>query len=307
MRQFLLKIVLFGFLITSSAYGLDYMVQEGIKTTHYNQVTKWHEIIEGGISAAHLVVGSSRAMVHVDVDRLAEKSGKAGYNLGFNGFTYPHMKKTLELFLDRNAKPEKITWVIDYNTFESKESFYGFEQLIPFQKDPKAAAILNLASTNRWAYRIPLYRYSFNRALKFRGLLGYLELFKRKQVLQHGFLTQNPAWDGNFDSLKQQYPKGLSVGFEEELFRDFTALNQQLLDQQIAVEWVVAPYLEEYNQLLHNRIDLLDRLARTASKLNVPFYDYSSSEVSRSRDNFYNATHLNQQGVDWWMGELEKR
>ena len=109
MKNFFFKILLFGLCLAGISFLFDYMIQEGIKTTNYKEVTKWNEVVEGGIDAEHLVVGSSRAFVHFDMERLEEKTGKTGYNLGFNGFAYPQVKKTLELYLDRNVKPEKIT------------------------------------------------------------------------------------------------------------------------------------------------------------------------------------------------------
>ena len=136
--------------------------------------------------------------------------------------------------------------------------------------------------------------------------MGYFKLFKRKQVLRSGFLPKDRSWDGNFDSLLQQNPKGVSLKFEAGLFQEFSDLNKYLLNKGFALEWINAPYLEEYNQLLVNREEVLQRISSQAKILDIPFCDYSSSEVSLSRDYFFNASHLNQNGVDWWMGEISE-
>ena len=52
------------------------MIQEGLKTSNYREVTKWNEVTQGGIDAQLLIVGSSRALVHFDLIEKEKASGK---------------------------------------------------------------------------------------------------------------------------------------------------------------------------------------------------------------------------------------
>ncbi|TFV97255.1 hypothetical protein E4S40_00950 [Algoriphagus kandeliae] len=306
MNKFLLKGLIFFFICLGLSYVLDYMIQEGLKTSNYREITKWNEVTQGGINAEILIVGSSRALVHFDCEYIEKATGKSCYNLGFDGTTYPLQKLMLELYLSNNIKPKELIWSLDYHSFTSVPDYYGFEQLVPYRENSYVQKMLSMHETPNYQFQIPLFRYSYNPKMKVIGIYSYFGKYHREPILIYGYRKQNKKWDGNFDLFKKQNSKGHNVVFKEELFHDFTALNQQLLNQKISIEWVVAPYLEEYNKLLYNRSELLELLYDTAGQLKAPFYDYSSSEISHSRNNFYNATHLNQQGMDSWMGEFSE-
>ena len=304
MRLFLIKSTTFGALMILLAYGLDYMVQEGIKKVNFLDVEKWQEITKGGIDAQVLIVGSSRAIDHFDTRAIEEKLGKSSYNLGIDGITYPVEKLVLDLYLQHNRAPEQLIWSLDYHSFQPDDEFENLDQLTPFRNYSQVKEMLALSGRSWTQFYLPLYRYSLTPTMKLQGLLGYLGLRKREKSLIKGFRPRDKHWNqALFDLRKARNPKGLRQEVQEDIFADFLALNRDLQQQGIQQSWVLSPYYSEYNAMITNRKQLLDQLGQASKMLHIPLLDYSNQAISRDTLNFYNANHLSKQGVERFMRE----
>lgn len=305
MKKFLFKGFIFLSISVGIAYLLDYMIQEGLKTSNYREVTKWNEVIEGGIDAQILILGSSRALVHFDCEYIQKITGKTCYNLGFDGTTYPLQKLMLELYLSENKIPEKIIWSLDYNTFSEDPDFYGFEQLVPFRDNAFIRKMLSLHETPAYQFNIPIFRYSYNPKMKVIGLLSFGGGYKNEPVLKYGFRMQNKVWEMDFAALNLQNSKPINIDSNKDLFADFTQLNNSLMIEEIELLWVVTPYFEEYNILVNDRERILNMFSIAAEELSVTFYEYSNNDISDYRDNFYNSSHLSLTGLKLFMEDFK--
>lgn len=304
MKTFLFKILLFVVCIGGFSYLLDYMIQEGLKSSNYREVTKWNEVIQGEINAEILIVGSSRALVHFDCEYIQKVTGKSCYNLGFDGTTYPLQKLMLELYLSRNKKPIELIWSLDYHSFSEVPDFYGFEQLIPYKDNPYIGEMLSMHETPSYQFYLPVFRYSYNPKMKVIGLYSFLGKYSRDQILKNGYRAQKKVWDETFDSFKGDNPKGLKMNFIGSLFQDFITLNEKLKSSSINQKWIVPPYYFEVNQLIRNRSEILQEFSKTSKDHEITFLDYSNSFITKSKSNFYNGNHLNDLGVRIFMDEL---
>jgi hypothetical protein len=60
-------------------------------------------------------------------------------------------------------------------------------------------------------------------------------------------------------------------------------------------------------QLTTNRAELFGKFREISERSEVPFWDYSDSELSRNRDFFYNSQHLNRVGSALFSEEIARR
>lgn len=308
MRLFLIKMVLFTLVSFGFAYGLDYMVEEGIKELNFLETEKWQEITQGGIDAEILIVGSSRALDHFDAQYIESKLGKITYNLGFDGITFMQEKLILDLYLMQNKAPEYLIWSLDYHNFRTDENVENLDQMIPFREFDQVYRLMRYSDLHFVEFFIPLYRYSITPTLKIQGLLGYLGIHHREKSMIKGFRPRNKTWNQTlFEQQLAEHPKGTIIDLEEEMFNEFVALNHQLQNQGIAQAWVLCPYFAEYNTMVLNRSQILSKIQDASSKLNIPFQDFSDHPISKDNSNFYNRSHMNIVGVKKFMIELLDR
>jgi hypothetical protein len=281
------------------------MIQEGLKTSNYREITKWNEVIQGGIDAEILIVGSSRALVHFDCEYIEKLTGKTCYNLGFDGTTYPLQKLMLELYLSKNKKPKELIWSLDFHSFSFDADFYGFEQLVPYQDNPSIRKILDLHETPSYQFYIPVFRYSYNPKMKVIGLYSFFGKYEREPVVKNGFQKQDKVWDGSFEQFKKEITDCYEVVIEDVVYQDFLELNKRL-NEKSKVLWVVTPYFIEFQNLVCNRIQIVQNWGTTSTFLDIPLMDFSQNQISTKKENFYNSTHLSRKGVYQFMGELAK-
>lgn len=307
MRLFLIKCATFAMALTLLAYGLDYLIQEGIKKVNFLDVEKWQEITQGGIDAQILIVGSSRSIDHFDSREIEKQTGKSAYNLGIDGITYPQEKLILDLYLERNHPPEQVIWSLDYHSFKSDTEFKSLDQLVPFRNFKQIRELLALSDFSGYEFHIPIYRYSLTPTMKIQGLLGYFGLRKREKSLVKGFRPRDKHWNqGLFELRKARNPDGITIAMKEEIFADFLHLNRVLQQQGIQQSWVMTPYYSEYNDMITNRTQILNRLNQASKELQIPFLDYSDHPISQDTLHFYNVTHMSKKGVERFMGEWGK-
>lgn len=298
MKIFLIKITSLSFVLLGIIYGVDYFIWEGIKKSSYREISKWNEVIEGGIDAEILIVGSSRALVHFDPRIIEEKTGMTCYNLGLDGSKYEAQRKVLELYLEKNEKPKILIWSLDFGSFEEVEGIYRYEQFIPFWSESKVKEILSLNKRMELEYLdFPIIRYSNNSAIKYRGILSWFSLKLWEPNLVKGYRVTREKRNGELMKI-DSFPDGvISIGFNKELFLDFLKLTKDLKENDIETKWIVSPYFEAAFNAIINRQDFIKLLSQESSNLEVEFIDYSFSEISLHEENFYNGSHLSLQGV----------
>lgn len=304
MNRFLNKVILSVLSLVLVVYGVDYLIQEGIKTSSYREIKKWNEVIEGGIDADILIVGSSRALVHFDPRIIEEKTGMTCYNLGLDGSKYGVQKKVLELYLEKNQKPKILIWSLDFHTFQDFEGIYRYEQFIPYWSEPKVKEILALNKGMNLSYlNIPIVRFFNNPRIKYRGLLAWASIKYWEPMLEKGYRITSKKWIGDLDEIFQE-KREIKMEFDFEQFEDFKKLNQNLMDRYVKVHWVISPYFKTAIEAITNRKKISSYLNQESLSIGVSFQDLSYSEISLSQDNFYNGGHMNQNGVIHFLDKI---
>ena len=298
MKLFGIKLLSISILFIGILFSVDYLIQEGLKTSNYREVSKWNEVITGGIEADILIVGSSRALVHYDCELIEAATGKKCYNLGFDGTLFEHQQLMLDLYLKNNKAPETLVWNVDYHSFEHSKEFYGFEQLVPYQDQLEVQMLLEAnEETDALLYQIPVLRYSFNPKMKMIGLLNFFELYAARPPLIKGYRKSDKVWDGEFDRFKEKNKEGISYKVEEQIFAQFSNRLITLNREKIEVVLVISPIYYEAKNLIRNEDQITKRVENLSHEYGFTFLDYSEDSIIYSKDNFYNGTHLNKNGV----------
>lgn len=305
MKLFGIKLLSISIVFVSILYGIDYLIQEGLKTSNYREISKWNEVITGGIEADILIVGSSRALVHYDCELIEAATGKKCYNLGFDGTLFEHQQLMLNLYLKNNKAPETLVWNVDYHSFEHSKEFYGFEQLVPYQDQLEVQMLLEAnEETDALLYQIPVLRYSFNPKMKMVGLLNFFELYETRPTLIKGYRKSDKVWDGEFDRFKAKHKEGISYKVEEQIFAQFSDRLITLIRDKIEVVLVISPIYYEAKNLILNAAQITSRIETLRQEGYVNFLDCSKDSINYSKDNFYNGSHLNEKGVSIFMNLL---
>jgi hypothetical protein len=306
MNKFLGKLFLCSLIFAALVYGVDYLIQSGIRSSSYREISKWDEVIRGDIDAEILIVGSSRALVHFDPKIIEEKSGMSCYNLGLDGSKYEAQKKVLELYLEKNSKPKLVIWSLDLSSFQQPEGIYRYEQFIPFWQEPKVKEIMKLNQGMELDYlNYPIVKYSNNPRIKYRGLLALTPFRPWEPSLEKGYRIQSKSWDGKLDQFLSNVGEGTEVGFDDDLFGNFDKVCRELLDKEIRVVWCITPYYKDALEVMHNYPEIIDKYQEQATSLGIPVNDFSNSSISYSKENFYNGSHLNPRGVVKLMDVLD--
>ncbi|GAA0880887.1 hypothetical protein GCM10009119_38570 [Algoriphagus jejuensis] len=302
MNEFLVKLFIFSTIFIGLCYGVDYLIEKGIKTSSYREISKWSEVIEGGIDADILIVGSSRALVHFDPRIIENNTGFTCYNLGLDGSKYESQKKVLNLYLEHNKEPKIVIWSLDLGSFQSIEGVYRYEQFLPFWDEKMVKSILKLNKNQDQDYlNIPIAKYSNNPYLKYRGLLKKVGVNFSEPNLYKGYRESNFRWDNNFEKFSQENAEGISEIVSEPLFGDFQDLCLILKARDIDIHWVVAPYYQEALKLIVNSDEIIQKYRDVSNRIDVEFQDYTSNPLSYETGNFYNGSHLNSRGVKKFM------
>ena len=85
MRFFLLKVILYTACLYVLGTSIENIVERGLKLTDFGIIGDWNKIFEGDINDEVIILGSSRAVDHLD-PRIFEHTVKMTcYNLGIIG------------------------------------------------------------------------------------------------------------------------------------------------------------------------------------------------------------------------------
>lgn len=302
MKKFLFTLGSLSAVFLILLFGVDYIIQEGLKTSNYREISKWNEVIQGGIDAEILIVGSSRASVHFDCEMIESRTEMSCYNLGFDGTNYELQEKMLDLYLKSNILPKRLVWVIDFHSFEPLDEFYGFEQLVPYQDQKEVSELLKMNRiSGPYLYSIPIVRHTFNPKMKSIGFQNYFNIYSKGRPLTKGYNPQNIKWDGKFDHFQRMVKKEFTYQIDSLQFLNFEKKLNDLQKRGADIQLIIAPIYHEAKEMISNANSISIKLEKFSNLKGYEFLDYSSDSIGYSKGNFYNGNHLNSKGVKSFM------
>jgi len=305
-KNILLKSILFVLILLIIAYGLNCVLITGLRKTTGGDLGIINKIMRGEINAEVLISGSSRALVHFDCDIIGTTTGKTCYNMGLNGSTYEAQLALLEAYLKNNRDPDIIIQVLGSLVISNN---YDLTLFFPYLD--KKYFYQHIATTNHslWKYRyIPLYGFAkFNRMYLIKAIKGMIhskKAIREKRI--KGYWPRDKTWNDDFEKYKKLYPNGRVSPMEEQAVIVFRKILKLVQDKGSDVILVAPPFYYESYALCLNKEQLAGCVDIIAGEYHVPVWRYDKMSITKSKEYFYNASHLNRKGATIFSQQFSK-
>lgn len=304
MKKFILKFIAAVIIVYLLLFSMQSAIDFCLKKDNICENNTWSQIYNGKIKAEMVVLGTSRAEVHYDTEAIKNLTGLDTYNLGVSGTHYDILQMRWKLYRDRNPKPKILILDLDDNSlFESEDLFNKFQYLPYLNTSEYDAVAKEIDGDYYYEKYIPLYKYRgyemtiFQQIMSLRktsycpkNVKGYVEsdinwidkdYLNFKKIIEDGKLKD----DFNFN----KYKKGFVV--LKEIIEDCKRNN-------IKVFFVWSPYYFEANLYRPcNKKCINNILNKIAQQNNIKYRNFSSDSICFKKENFYNYTHMNKNGV----------
>ncbi len=265
----------------------------------------WNAIIEGKVNSDILIYGSSRAWVQVNPSLIRDSLNSTAFNLGIDGHNFYLQNLRHKMLLEFNSSPKIIIHIVDISTFQKTDELYNSDQFLPYMlwNSNIKKATSTYKGFNFLDYYIPLLRYYG----KTEAIKVFIKLIIKPQSNAieriYGYQGQNKTWNSDFKKAKEKLDH-IQVVLDTCLISKF---NNYLIDcksKGIKVLLIHPPEYIRSQSFIKNRDDVISLFKDFEERLDVSFYDFSDNSISYNRNNFYNTTHLNQNGSELFTNKI---
>lgn len=299
MKQFIIRITLFILIPIPFLYGLNYMVDKGLKRSNYIYYAEWNDLFNGKINADMLICGSSRAWKDISPAILDSTLSLNSYNLGMDGTHFSIQYDRVKMYLRYNKPPKYIIQTMDFTSFAESNSMDNQLQLMPYLDEPM---VIELTAKYRDHYTLPerffpLFKYNNLLPVITEGIKSYFG-HGIAPCKYKGFQAQDKQWDYSFDKYIKRSPRPVNVhvaGYSVNRFYDYL---QYCNKRGIKVIVVFPPVYHEFIHYCKNSEYILNILKKGTDRYGVSFLNYSGDTLGNTREYFYNSQHLNKKGAE---------
>jgi hypothetical protein len=305
----LIRIVCFFCLIVILLFGLNTMINAGLRRIKTSQFGVSNKIVQGKINAEIVISGSSRALTHYDPRIIERTTGYSTFNIGLNGSQTDMQLARLKAYLKHNQKPKLLVQNLDLFSFLTSHEIYDPAQYVPYMNEESIYAGVRRVYPDAWKWKyLPLYGYAVE-DMRFNWMVGLKALVGIQPKEDHfdGYHPRDTSWTGDFEKFRANNPAGVVVETESQGVRDFEELLRLCAQEGIPVLVVYSPEYYEMQAITPNRKEVLGRAKQIAAHFGFPLWDYSESPICRDRSNFYNSQHLNRSGASAFSDDFAKR
>ena len=318
MKQFIYRLFYFVSIPLALALLCDIWLSNTLKKSKEfpceNEV--WNDIYDSNIDADILVLGSSRAWVHIDPKVIKDSLGKTCYNLGEDGSNIFLQYLRLKEFCAYNPLPETVVWSVDMFSFKNSDNGYPTFRYYPYM-------LFNLdlyhsiteegkIGTNATKFFVPFLRY-FN-SMSIMSVFSkrnnrYVEKFGKKFQLnsegnfrENGYRGLDLVWDESFGHAKDVDRYSIEVDYDLFILTEF--ILDELLRNNVEVFLVYTPEYIDGQSVIENSDTIMSLFNQLADEKGICFLNYRSDDICYERDLFYNNQHLNLNGATLFTRDL---
>lgn len=306
-----LRIVGFFCLVGGLAWGMDFVINRGLKRISTSKQGAFNDLMAGRVNAAIVISGSSRALNHYNPSVIGEITTRSAYNMGMNASKIDLQLAILKTYLKHNRPPELVLQNLDLFSLETtgKGEIYEPASYLPYLHEEELYGFLRKVDPNVWKWKyLPLYGYAVEdmRFSWVAGLLGNVGVYGTQDYVQ-GYHPQFKRWTGDFERFQAANSEGVSYRIDPGGIQALEEIIQLCHSRGIAIVLVFSPEYSEMQALQRNRDEILTKLQNISDRTQVPCWDYSRHELSRNRENFYNSQHLNAEGAIHFSKDLGRK
>ncbi len=266
------------------------------------EVQEWELIRSGKTKVDLAVFGSSRAFIHINPQILETELKQTVYNFGLNGSKFKMQYYRFNLYLKHNPKPKTIVWNLDTFSFSHIDEVFQPNQYAPFMlwNFNLYEALKDYKQTTIWDFILPLYRYRNQTYWKEQIASAKKEILEKDGFFREdGFKSYNREWKVNWKKLKKK-----NAEFDSQEYVLLEKLIKKCKKQNIQLIFTIAPEFYKGQDYMLNRDEIVSNYKKTLSKYNLPLLDYSDDSISHQQKYFYNTTHMNNVGADFFTKKL---
>lgn len=300
MKQFLKSTIVFALQLI----GIIFLVQIAVSYRIKGKTVTGYDTLEqtSNINADLAFMGSSRCWAHFDPNFFEENYHLKSVNIGMNG----HSDLTasilrLENYLTKNKAPKFVIFNIDpfvnagslkHNTNFVNKNDYARFAFFPNKEDKPFMDYFGFDNSERY---VPLYA-----LFKYKMFINCITL-KYSSSFPKGFELNDEKWNTIkypiSDLNKKYFYKEKDIPGIIKTLKQLDGLCKKNSIQLICIQTPV------YKSVYEPKVFEMPK--NICQKLDIPFIDVSNSFIKDKTDYFYNAIHLNKEGV-YEMNKLLK-
>ena len=307
MKKFLIKLALFLLPIVLLAYAADIFISYNLKKSNEfvkGEFNTWNDLYENNVNSKILIMGSSRAWVHLDATMIGDSLHTSAYNLGIDGHNFWIQNYRKVLAMRQNVKPKLIIQSIDVFTLEKRVDLFYSEQFLPYMlgNDELENVTKSFIGFEHNDFHIPMFRYYGKGKAVVEGLKMAFGAENPKTRIR-GFQGQEKGWNNDLDIAKAKLGS-YTVKLDPSTVKLFEEYLKECQKKNIKVVFVYCPEYIEGQNFIANRKQMMDVYTKWSKQYNIPFFDYSNDPISFEKKYFYNALHMNKPGAEYFTSKF---
>jgi hypothetical protein len=307
MKPFLRKTLLFAIPLLVLAWPLDLLLSNLLRhsNAYPGELEVMNAIYEKRAACRLAVYGSSRAWVQIDPAPLEDSLHLTVYNFGIDGHNFwLQYFRHLQL-VKYNGWPDVIVLSVDPFTLEKRKDLYQADQFLPWMLWNKEIMqyTKSYEGFNQADYYVPLIRYA-GRTSAINDCIKTV-LFKHSSApyRNKGFAAFDRPWNDDL-AKAMKTTKGYTVITDKKTVELMNRFIAECRAHNTTLIFICTPQFAEGQEFIRNRTEVINYFSNLASENNIPFLDYSSDELCKRKELFYNSNHLNKTGTAIFSSKL---
>lgn len=307
MKKFLIQFFLFLIPIVLIAYSADVFISTYLKKSNgfvKGEFTVWNDLYDQKVNSKILIMGSSRAWVHLDAQMISDSLKTSAYNLGIDGHNFCMQNYRLLLAKRQEVQPKVIIQSIDVFTLEKRVDLYYPEQFLPYMlgNDELEQVTQSFIGYKHADFHVPLLRY-YGKGKAMVEAMKMAFSGKNQPTRIKGFQGQEQGWNSDLDVAKSKMGS-YTVKLDPTTVRIFEDYLKECQKKKIKVVFVYCPEYIEGQNFIANRTEMMAVYSKWSKAYDIPFFDYSNDPISYQKKYFYNSLHMNKSGATYFTSKF---
>lgn len=288
---------------------ITHEADRGFRTNGSWYTNEWKDIYGGKLDADILMLGSSRAWVHLNPRIFDSITGLNSYNLGMDAYAIDFQIDRFWASIHHNRKPKFVIQNMDALTLRTSDYVeYDKEQFLPFLYEEEIRDDL-IKNGLTWKDRfLPLFKYRGRYTLLQNALKNLYGNGGGLPAKYKGYIGQDRPWSNDFENFKKDHST-YDVAFDRAMIQRLEEMIAYCAKNEITVIIAHLPLYDEATAMMTDKYKLDSLMLKFEKQYKGSCYymDYSKTSFSNDTAYFYNATHMNYKGADSISTILAKR
>ncbi len=255
-----------------------------------------------------LVLGSSVAEVGFNSNLISDKCGLSVYNGAIDGTKIIQSKFIIDEFLSYSSNCNYIVIGLAFFSFSEATSLTEPSRLLAHFSNKHVQKNVRQVSPDLYTKLkfVPFYSFTQTKHSYYKNaFFGAKNIIKGKKPVTdklNGFVPHHNKWNDSRLTIDQFGVELLSIS--QGSVATFTEIVKQIKARKITPILVITPMYINGQKHFKNYNDFLLTAKNIAAETQVPFWDFSKSNVVLNEDFYYNNGHLNSKGADMFSTQI---